>query len=146
MARDVFPHEADRRMIGAFLRGVGRNAGMVSAGLTSALAISHDRLILNGDGKDLTIAWIAESDRALYAKLLDGPHYHASVQVIHEILRQLGLPEIRVVREDHGFEGSVRKFSYFIDDKPTGLDLPMLITGPIGLAAYRAAPAGVPTP
>jgi hypothetical protein len=144
MARELFPYQADRALIRAFLRG--KRLKLDTAGWESNLSIKNGNILAYGG--TVNLAWIAQGDGALYAKLLNDVAYHHSVRLIHFLLDELGQPERRIVREDNmpagtGTDDGKLRWSYFIDGSPVGIDDPILIVGPLGLAAYRATPERV---
>jgi hypothetical protein len=144
MARELFPYQADRALIRAFLRG--KRLKLDTAGWESNLSIKNGNILAYGG--TVNLAWIAQGDGALYAKLLNDAAYHHSVRLIHFLLDELGQPDRRIVREDAPLpEGKhapiMRNWAYFIDGAPVGIDDPILIVGPLGLAAYRATPERV---
>lgn len=160
MARDVFPFRADRNLVREFLHQTkrkGDGSGVIGhTGSTLEIKPGHILQIAGGP----TVAWVAPTDGALYGKLLDGAQYHPGVRLLHFILTELGQPERRIVREDRikeqgslnaytstpnlppgqGLDQYIARWTYFIDDAPTDIDAPILLCGPLGMAAYRVSP------
>lgn len=143
MTRELFPYKHDRATVRAFLRG--KRPPKIPAEMWVTNLTIKPGNILNYAGT-VNLAWIAAGDGSLYAKLLPDAAYHHSVRLIHFLLGELGQPDRRIVRESQGNEtpvDSINRWAHFIDGAPVGIDDPILIVGPLGLAAYRASPERV---
>ena len=138
MTRDVFPREADRAVVAAFMRQRAcKHPGspLVSSGEPNA-SLAYDTGFPVVHATLGTLAWFVRSGGALYGKLVSGIAYNPGVQAIHHILDLLGLPGARVVRElaRPGVPGAL----HFFDNQPVALGQPFLMCGPLGVQAWRA--------
>lgn len=143
MPRDLFPYEPDREVIAKFLAG------------KSAPAHAGDDVTNNGNTlffQNLSVAWF-DSAGALCAKLsgsVDGYEHHYASAIIDEILKQLGLEDRKVTQEItlmsdyalHHVTEPARQIMHFFDGQPIAIDEPVVLCGPLGVAAYRAANKG----
>jgi hypothetical protein len=143
--RQVFPFSSDRAVVRQFLRGK-RVKPASPPGVDTNLIIKNGNILA---WTDLNVAWIAAGDGSLYTKLLGGSSYYSSMRLIHFMLNELGQPDRRIEREENpswdpaGDISLAPRWLYFIDGSPVDIDDPILIVGPLGLAAYRASPERV---
>jgi hypothetical protein len=131
--REVFPFEADRALIAAWLR---RDYSLPQ---TDWLTSTASGLFHNG----VTVAWF-DTAGALTVSVPAGQAFLTSARVIAEIAKQVGTTVV-ISRErfddfvhDPATGGSVHiPFNYFIDDQPYELGSPFVLVGALGMQAWR---------
>lgn len=134
MPRDVFPHEDDRAIIRRFLLGAKRI--MLQ---TDYLMLNEGRLVLCHVPSGSTIAWY-DTAGALTVQFSGGLGYPTAVRAVHDMCKQLGMPEVQVTRERRtndtihpGWE-----MVTFVDGQEVKLGQPYVLLGGLGMQAWRA--------
>jgi hypothetical protein len=135
--RDVFPRLDDRVVIRGFLSGK-----RVRRDTPNAIVTDLNNILVFKDGG--TIAWY-DTSGALCAKLAQGgrerPQSRLAINFIMDQMGGVGGPVRHVEREGVPDAAAVglNQQRYFFDGAPVGVDQPIVLVGPLGVIAYRAA-------
>lgn len=124
--RNVFPFEADRAVIHAFLSGrkifINKEANLKTHG--GVLFMDKTELV-----------WFDKTDGSLVAVIGRGPDTYTARRAVEYISKLMGA-EVKFTNERR--DG---KLTLFYGDQPVDYNQPVTIAGPLGVLAYQATHA-----